>query len=170
MTDSAVGGDLVLSARPATAETFQPYGRLVWGGDRLRLGGERAVLVALDSKEAGPRRVRHLQRYPDARRLVLATGDASLLLVVCGSGDRPAGPAAAFRIPGGAGAVLDAGVWHAGPIAMGDATVLELLEVSGPADRLDRRTVAEVLGVEGLRVLLPDEVGAPGPGLDLRDD
>jgi DNA/RNA-binding domain of Phe-tRNA-synthetase-like protein len=100
----------------------------------------------------------------------MTTGEAPLLLVVCGSGDRPAGPAAAFRIPGGAGAVLDAGVWHAGPIAMADATVLEMLEVAGPADRLDRRTVAEVLGAEGLRVLLPEEIGAPGPGLDLRED
>jgi DNA/RNA-binding domain of Phe-tRNA-synthetase-like protein/ureidoglycolate hydrolase len=170
MADSAVGGDLVLSARPATAETFEPYGRLVWGGERLRLGGRGAVLVALDAREAGPTRVRHLQRYPTARRFVMATGEASLLLVVCGSGETPAGPAAAFRIPGGAGAVLDAGVWHAGPIATGDATVLELLEVFGPADRLDRRTVAETLGAEGLRVMLPEEPGAPGPGLDLREE
>src|SRR5262245_50503825 len=148
MAEPAVGGDLVLSARPATAEALEPYGRLVWGGERVRLGAEASVLVALDPKEAGPRRVRHLQRYPDARRFLMATGEASLLLVVCGAGERPAGPAAAFRIPGGVGVLLDAGVWHAGPIAMADATVLELLEVRGPADRLDRRSVAEVLGAE----------------------
>ena len=81
MSEPTVGGDLVLSARPATAESFTPYGRLVWAGERLRLGGEASVLVALDAKEAGPRRVRHLQRYPDARLipgLVLFRWDAPL--------------------------------------------------------------------------------------------
>jgi DNA/RNA-binding domain of Phe-tRNA-synthetase-like protein/ureidoglycolate hydrolase len=169
MAQPAVGGDLVLAARPATAESWAPYGKLVWPGDRARLESRGAVLVALDARESAPRRVRHVQRYPAARRFLLSTGDASMALVVCGAGERPVGPAAAFRIPGGVGVVIEAGVWHAGPIPLADATILEAIETRGPADRLDRASVAEVLGAEGLRVVMPDEPGAPGPGLDLAD-
>jgi len=170
MSTSAVGGDLVLAARPVTAEAFAAYGRLLGPGDRVRLGDKGSVLLALDAKEAGPRRVRTFQRFPDARRVLLGLSDAAMVLVVCGTGDAPAGPAAAFRILGGNGVVLDAGVWHAGPLPLSDGPVLEALETVGVADRLDRRSVAEVLGAEGLRILLPDEFGAPGPGLDLHDD
>ena len=170
MAEPAVGGDLVVSARPATQEAFAPYGRLLYAGDRAKIGGGARVLVALDPKEAGPRRIRHVQRYPDADRMVIALGDAAILLVVCGSGERPGGPAAAFRIPGGVGVLVNAGVWHAGPVPLSDTTLLELLEVKGAADRLDRRTVADLFGADGLRILMPDEPGAPGPGLDLADD
>ena len=118
MAQTAVGGDLVLSARPATPEGFAPYGRLLFSGGRETLGRGAPVLLALDAREASPRRIRHLHRYPHARRFLLSLGDASLLLVVCGSGERPVGPAAAFRVPGGVGVVLLAGVWHAGPVPM----------------------------------------------------
>jgi len=170
MAQTSVGGDLVLSARPATAEAFAPYGRLLHAGDRLRFGGKAPVVMALDEREAGPRRVRHLQRFPEADRLLVGLGDAALLLVVCAGADAPTGPAAAFRIPGGAGVLLHAGVWHAGPVALGDGLVLEALETSGPVDHLDRATVASAFGAEGLRIMLADEPGAPGPGLDLSDD
>src|SRR5262245_44573715 len=130
MSESALGGDLVLAARPATAESWAPYGKLLWPGDRARLEPKGAVVLALDSREASPRRVRHFQRYPDARRFLLSTGEASLVLVVCGGGERPVGPATAFRVPGGVGVVLDAGIWHAGPIALADATILEAIETT----------------------------------------
>lgn len=169
-TEPVVGGDLVLSARTATAEAFAPYGRLVVDGDRARLSAGGSVLAVLDAKEAGPRRVRHLIRYPEARRLVISTGEASLLFVACGAGERPGGPPAAFLVPPSVGVLLDAGVWHAGPIATSDGTVMELLEASGPADRVDRASAAEAFGVEAIRLLLPDEPGAPGPGLDLADE
>ena len=165
--ETAVGGDLVLSARPVTAEAFAPYGRLLFPGERLRMGAAGKIVLALDPREAGPRRVRHLQRYVDARRFLMSIGEGSLLLVVAGVGDKPVGPAAAFRIAPGVGVLLEAGVWHAGPVAIADATVLEGLEAVGLADRLDRRTVADAFGAEGLRIMMPDEVGAPGPGLDL---
>ena len=155
------------SARPVTAEAFAPYGRLLFPGERLRMGAAGKIVLALDPREAGPRRVRHLQRYVDARRFLMSIGEGSLLLVVAGVGDKPVGPAAAFRIPPGVGVLLEAGVWHAGPVAIADATVLEGLEAGGLADRLDRRTVADAFGAEGLRIMMPDEVGAPGPGLDL---
>jgi DNA/RNA-binding domain of Phe-tRNA-synthetase-like protein/ureidoglycolate hydrolase len=167
MAEPAVGGDLVLAARPVTAEAFAPYGRLLWPGDRAALA--RGVVLALDAREAAPRRVRHLQRYPEARRFLLSTGDASLLVVVCGGGERPVGPATAWRVPGGVGVVIEAGVWHAGPLPLSDAAVLEALEATGAADRLDRASVGDALGAEGLRVVLPDEPGAPSPGLDLSD-
>ena len=170
MPESTVGGDLVLSARPATSEAFAPYGRLLYAGDRLRFGGKAPIVLALDSREAGPRRVKHLQRFPEAKRFLLSVGDAAMLLIVCGGSESPTGPAAAFRIAGGTGVLLNSGVWHAGPVALGDGPVLEALETSGPVDRLDRATVASVLGAEGLRVMLPDEPGAPGPGLDISDD
>src|SRR5437868_15091152 len=113
MAEAAVGGDWVLTARPATPEAVAPYGRLVWNGDRERFGGAAPVLLAMDAREAGPLRVRHLQRYPDARRFLLSLSDASFVVVVAGSGDRPVGPAAALRVTGGVGLVVDAGGWHA---------------------------------------------------------
>lgn len=169
MAEAVAGGDWVLTARPATPEAVAPYGRLLWNGDRERFGVGAPVLLAMDAREAGPLRVRHLQRYPEARRFLLALSDASFVVVVAGSGERPVGPAAALRVAGGVGLVVEAGVWHAGPIPLADATILEALETAGPADRLDRAAVSECLGAESLRVLLPDEPGAPGPGLDLQD-
>jgi hypothetical protein len=169
MAETAVGADWVLAARPATPEAVAPYGRLLLHGDRERFGGAAPVLLAMDAREVGPLRVRHLQRYPDARRFLLAVSDASYIVVVAGAGDRPAGPAAALRVAGGVGLVIDAGVWHAGPIPMADTAILEVLETAGPADRLDRASVAECLGAEGLRIVLPEEPGAPGPGLDLAE-
>jgi len=170
MPEPTVGGDLVLSARPASAEALAPFGRLLHTGDRVRLGGKAPVLLALDARETGPRRVRHLQRFPDAKRLLLSVGDAAMIVVVCGGGDAPVGPAAAFRVAGGTGVVLNAGVWHAGPMPLADGPILEGIETTGPIDRLDRATIASVFGAEGLRVMLHDEPGAPGPGLDLADD
>jgi DNA/RNA-binding domain of Phe-tRNA-synthetase-like protein/ureidoglycolate hydrolase len=174
MTLQSVGGDLVLSARPVTAEAFAPYGRLLASGDRIRLGGRSggsaAVLVALDPKETAPRRVTSLQRFPDARRLVVALSDGAFLLVVAGAGEQPVGPAVAFRVPGGSGVVIGAGVWHAGPVPLVDGPMLEAMEVTGPAEHLDRLTTAAAFGAEGLRLMTPDEFGAPGAGLNLADE
>jgi DNA/RNA-binding domain of Phe-tRNA-synthetase-like protein/ureidoglycolate hydrolase len=169
MAEAAVGGDWVLTARPATPEAVAPYGRLLVNGDRERFGSGAPLLLAMDAREAGPLRVRHVQRYPVARRFLLALSDASFVVVVAGSGERPVGPAAALRVAGGVGLVIEAGVWHAGPIPLSDASILEALETAGPADRLDRAAVSECLGAEGLRIVLPDEPGAPGPGLDLAE-
>jgi DNA/RNA-binding domain of Phe-tRNA-synthetase-like protein len=43
----------------------------------------------------------------------------------------------------------------------------EVLETSGPVDRMDRRALRELVGAEGARVLLPEESGTRPPGLDL---
>jgi ureidoglycolate hydrolase len=164
MGESMVGGDLVLEARPATPEAFHPWGRLLYGGDRARIGKGGRVLVALDRKAKGPRRVDHLQRYPEAARVVLSATDAPLLLVVCGTDDRPGGPPAAFRVPGGAAVQLNPGVWHAGPTPLADTTLVEMLEIRGATDLLDRRPVSDLLPHHGLRIVLPGESGGPGTG------
>jgi len=166
MGESTVGGDLVLEARTATPEAFLASGRLLYGGDRARIGKGGRVLVALDAREKGPRRVCHLQRYPEAARVVLSATPAPFVVVVSGTGDRPGGPPAAFRFPGGVGVLLNAGVWHAGPMPLADTTLLELLEIRGPTDLLDRRPVSDLLGVEGIRVVLPGEESVAGPGID----
>lgn len=171
MSSPALGGDLVLAARPVTPEAFAPYGRTVVAGDRVRLGGRAAsVLVALDPREVGPRRILTLQRFVGARRLLVPLAADGFLLVVAGAGDPPAGPAAAYVVRGGSGVVIDAGVWHAGPYPLTDGTVLEAVEVTGPADHVDRHSVLDAFGVEGLRLMTSDEEGAPGAGLDLGDD
>ncbi|MFO0931149.1 MAG: phenylalanine--tRNA ligase beta subunit-related protein [Planctomycetota bacterium] len=171
MSSPALGGDLVLAARPVTPEAFAPYGRMVAAGDRVKLGNKAAsVLVALDPREVGPRRVLTLQRFVGAKRLLVPLAADGFLLVVAGAGDPPAGPAAAYLVRGGTGVVLDAGVWHAGPYPLTDGTVLEAVEVTGPADHVDRCSVLDAFGAEGLRLMTSDEEGAPGTGLDLADD
>ena len=160
-------GDLALTARPASADTFRPFGRLLGLGDHVLLGEGGGVVTSLGAVRPGPRRFTHLQRYPAARRLVLPLGDTSLLVVVLGRDDRAPGPPAAFRTAPGYGVLLDAGVWHAGPVPLSEGAVCEVLETNGSIDRLDQRPVLDLTGVEGIRVQLPDEPGAPGPGLDL---
>jgi DNA/RNA-binding domain of Phe-tRNA-synthetase-like protein/ureidoglycolate hydrolase len=170
MASPALGGDLVLAARPVTPEAFAPYGSVLAAGGRVRLGGRAAVVVAMDPREAGPRRVTTLQRFVGARRLLVALAEEGFLLVVAGPGDPPAGPASAYRVPRGTGVLLDAGIWHAGPYPLADGPVLEAVEVAGPAEHVDRRTVLDTFGAEGLRLMTPDEDGAPGAGLDLTDE
>jgi ureidoglycolate hydrolase len=93
MSSPALGGDLVLAARPVTPEAFAPYGRMVAAGDRVKLGNKAAsVLVALDPREVGPRRVLTLQRFVGAKRLLVPLAADGFLLVVAGAGDPPAGP------------------------------------------------------------------------------
>src|SRR5262245_1907517 len=167
MAPAATAGDLALSARIAAPETFAPYGRLLGPGDRVGLGAHGGVLLALDRAEPGPRRITHLQRYPEARRVLLPLGPGALLLVVLPPGERPGGPPAAFVVPQGQGVLLKEGVWHAGPVPLEEMPVSEVLETSGPVDRMDRRTLRELVGAEGARVLLPEEPGARPPGFDL---
>jgi DNA/RNA-binding domain of Phe-tRNA-synthetase-like protein/ureidoglycolate hydrolase len=167
MTTVPLSGDIALSARPATPEAFEPYGRLIVAGDRARLGRRGGVLLALEEGRPGPRRVTHLLRFPEARRVVVPLGGAPLLVVVLPSGDQPGGPPEAFQTPAGAGVLINAGVWHADPTPLAEVPLLETVETAGAADRIDRRSVRDLLGADGLRVLLPEEPGAPGAALDL---
>jgi len=160
-------GDLALTAQMATPETFAPYGQLLSVGQRTSLGRRGRVSVAVEACRAGPRRVTHLTRYPEARRVVLPLTETAQWIVLQGSGERPTGQPVAFLIPAGVGVGLDAGIWHAGPVPLLDASLCELLEAIGPTDRLDRRGLPDLADVLAVRVLLPDESGAPITGLDL---
>ena len=106
MQPPAIAGDLTLPARPATPELFAPFGRLLGPGARLKFAPQGGALLALDHAHPGPRRVTHLVRYPEARRILLPLGPGALLLVVLPPGERPGGPPAAFLVPPGCGVML----------------------------------------------------------------
>jgi ureidoglycolate hydrolase len=154
-------GDLLLTARAATPEGFEPFGRLLGPGDRARLGKRGPVEIAVEAGRPGPRRVTHLVRYPAARRAVFPLAGAPMLVLVLPPGERPEGPLAAFRTPPGAGLLIEAGVWHHGPVPLGEQGLLEVLETPGPADRVDRRSLRDLTGSEAARIALPEEPEAP---------
>ena len=167
MRRTVSAGDLALTAQPATSEAFAPFGTLLTSGDRAFLGRRGRVLVALDDRRTGPRRVTHLQRYPEAKRAFLSVSGAAMWVVVLEPGDRPGGRPAAFLVPPGTCAVLNEGVWHAGPVPLEDATICEMLEAIGSADRLDRKSLPDLVDVLGVRVLLSEEPAAASGALDL---
>ncbi len=160
-------GDLALAAQPATAETFAPFGRVLEAGQRAYLGKRGRVLVAMDKRRRAPRRVAHLQRYPEAKRAYLPAGSVASWIVALAPGENPEGQPAAFLVPAGAGVLVNEGVWHAGPVPLEDATVCEMLETIGAADRFDRKSLRELADVEAVRVLLPEDPGTPHNGMDL---
>ena len=167
MRKAVSGGDLALAALPATPETFAPFGKLLQEGGRTMLGRRGRVLVAMDERRPGPRRVTHLQRYPEAKRGFLALGGTPMWLVVQNDDEESAPQPHAFLIPPGACVVIRAGVWHAGPMPLADTTVCEILEAIGTADRFDRMTVQDLTDALAVRVFLPEEHEATGGGIDL---
>ncbi len=167
MRSTVSSGDLALAAQPATRETFKPYGTVLTAGDRTFLGRRGRVLVTYDERQPGPRRVEDLVRYPTARRAVISVGPTPMWVAVLAGGDAPDAQPAAFLVPGGACLVIEAGVWHAGPVPLAEATMCEMFEAVGSADRFDRHSIRELLDAQALRVLLPEDPGAPGDTLDL---
>lgn len=162
-------GDLTLTARPASRESFAPFGALVRRDETTTFGEPGPVLLSMSVRTPGPRRVTYLNCHPDARRVVMALRDVPMWIVLMSRDTEAAAPAAAFLLPADHAMVLDAGVWHAGPWPLSDTTVCELLETRESTDRLDRRGVRDLTGVEGIRVVLPEEPGARVAGLDLGD-
>lgn len=160
-------GDLAIAAQPATRETFRPFGTVLTPGGRTYVGRRGKVLVTQDRRGPAPRRVTHLARYPEAKRIVTAVGGTAMWIVVHPPGEVPDARPAAFLVPGGASLVLDAGVWHAGPVPLAETTLCEMLEAVGPSDRFDRRSVQELAGAQGVRVLLPEDPAAGSGVLDL---
>ena len=161
-------GDLTLTARPATRETFAPFGTLVRRDETTTVGDGGPVLLSMSVQTPGPRRVTHLSCYPDARRVVMALRDVPMWIVVV-SQDTEAAGAMAFSLPADHALVLNAGVWHAGPWPLSDTSVCEMLETSTSVDRLDRRGVHDLTGADGIRIVLPEEPGAQAATLDLVD-
>jgi ureidoglycolate hydrolase len=154
-------GDLALIARPATVQNFEPYGKLLAPGDRLRLGKKGPVNLAVEDGKPGPRRVTHLVRYPVARRVVFPLASVPLLVLVLPPGEHPSGPPVAFQTGAGVGVLIEAGVWHHGPVPVGDVRLVEVVETPGPADRVDRRALRDLVGSEAARIALPEEPDAP---------
>ncbi len=167
MRPTVSAGDLALAAQPATRETFRPFGTVITPGERAYVGRRGKVLVTQDRRRPAPRRIESLGRYPQAKRIVTALGTTPLWLAVHPGGDLPDAQPAAFLVPGGVTVVIDAGVWHAGPVPLAETTILELLEAVGSSDRYDRSSVTELTGAQALRVLLPADPGAEGGALDL---
>jgi DNA/RNA-binding domain of Phe-tRNA-synthetase-like protein len=167
MRRTASSGDLALAAVPATPETFAPYGKLLVEGSRTLLGRRGRVLLAMDERRPGPRRVTHLQRYPEAKRGFLALGATPMWLVVLRDGDPALAEPAAFLIPPGACVIISPGVWHAGPVPLAESPVCEVLEAIGNADRFDRKSLPDLCESLAVRVLLPAEHEQPGGGIDL---
>lgn len=160
-------GDLALAAQPATRETFKPYGTILTPGERTYLGRRGKVLVTQDRRRPAPRRVSHLVRYPEAKRVITCVGATPMWIVVHPATQVPDATPAAFLVPGGVGLVLAEGVWHAGPIPLEEATFCEMLEAVGPSDRFDRRAVHELAGAQAVRVLLPEDPASGSGALDL---
>jgi DNA/RNA-binding domain of Phe-tRNA-synthetase-like protein len=115
----------------------------------------------------GPRRVTQLQRYPHAKRGFLCVGTAAMWVVVLAAGERSGIRPAAFLVPPGSTLVVNEGVWHAGPVPLEDATICEMLEVIGPSDRFDRRSLSDLVDALGVRVLLPEDPSGVEGALDL---
>jgi DNA/RNA-binding domain of Phe-tRNA-synthetase-like protein/ureidoglycolate hydrolase len=160
-------GDLALAAQPATRETFSAFGRVLETGQRAHLGKRGRVLITMEPRRRAPRRVTHLQRYPEAKRAYLPTLPVASWIVALAPGEPADAEPAAFLVPAGSGLVVNEGVWHAGPVPLEDATVCEMLETIGSTDRFDRKSLRELAEIEAVRVLLPEEPGGPATGLDL---
>lgn len=167
MRPTVSSGDVALAAQPVTSENFAPFGQVLAVGARTYLGKRGRLLVTLVERKAGPRRVTHLYRYPEAKRAFLPLGDTPMWIVVLPPGEEPGGPTSVFLLGPGTGVALNEGVWHAGPVPLGDTSLCELLETVGVADRFDRKSLRELVDAEAVRVLLPEEPGAPRRGPDL---
>lgn len=145
----------VVRAEPLTAASFRPFGRVLempseeahargpgwrWWAEIALLpdDGRRWGVGYLDLEPTEPRfdwAERHLRTV----EAVVATS-ADLLVYVGaprgGGGLPPLGDFRVFRVPPGAGVVMDPGVWHGAPLAPGRATsaLVLLLEGTGRDD------------------------------------
>jgi len=160
-------GDLALLARPVTGEEFSAFGHVIEAGSHAWAARKGKTRIAFERLVEGARRVTHLRCFPDAHRSVHAVSSDTLWLVVLRAGERPGGVPSAFAILPGQGVVLDAGVWHAGPYAVQEALLCEVMECPAAAERMDQRSLADLCALRAVSVRLPEEPGAPKPGLVL---
>ena len=159
-------GDLTLTARSPTPQEFEPYGSLL-RRDETRVVGAGKMMLSMRGSAPGPRRVANLTCYPEASRVVVALGGVPLWIVVVSPA--PDAQAAAFVIPPDTAMTLHPGIWHAGPWPLSETTVCELLETPDAIDRMDRQATHDLMGADGIRVVLPEEPLARPQALDLGD-
>ena len=156
-------GDLVLTAEAVTAARLKGMARLLEAGDRATLPWSGSSVVHVERRRSAPRRVTHVQRFPDAERMVFALGEERLWFVVLPPVEDCGAAPTAFQIAPGRMVCFERGVWHAGPFPVGETQVGEILEASRSYDRLDRQTIEHLGGPAALRIALPDEAEAPEP-------
>ncbi|MFL5796816.1 MAG: ureidoglycolate lyase [Actinomycetota bacterium] len=143
---------------PLTPDAFAPYGRVVerperdgdaegagwrwWAETAILAGDGRAWTVGYLDLQPAEARFDWAERHMRSLEAVLAT--AGDLLVYVGPAEHPEEPGRlpalerfrAFRVPAGAGVIMDRGVWHGAPFAANGATpaLVLLLEGTGRHD------------------------------------
>jgi hypothetical protein len=144
--------ELNVSLKTASAEDLRPLVALVGPGEVASLTGRPGVSVQVETGPSQPGRLVGLERYPDARRLVLPVGDGGLGLVLLREtrhGRRLEGWATAR----GQAVLIEPGVWHAPPWPLIQGSLLEAIETSGPADRVDHGALEDLIGMGAAVVL-----------------
>ena len=143
-----------LVAEPLSAEAFAPFGRVLerppndadaagpgwrwWGETALLAGDGRAVgigyLELTPSEPVFDWAERHLR---STETIVPAAGGCLVYVAPPGDGDESERPAApldrfrVFRVPAGTGVVLEPGVWHGAPLALGGPARVFVLLLEG---------------------------------------
>jgi ureidoglycolate lyase len=149
---------VVLQARELSAGAFAPYGRVIeaparsgdatgpgwtWWAETVLLPGDgRPWGVGCLTLEPSELRFDWAERHMRTLEAVVPTGgDAFVYVGPPEHRDEPArlpdlGRFEVFRVPVGAGVVLDRGVWHGAPFAAGGSTAafVLLLEGTGRTD------------------------------------
>ena len=149
---------VTLAAEPLTPDAFAPYGRVVqlpvrspdaegpgwrwWAETALLAGDGRPWGVGYLDLEPVAAQFDWAERHMRTLEGVFAT--AGDLLVYVGPGDHPDEPGRVpplerfrvFRVPAGSGVVMDRGVWHGAPLAIGAPTraLVLILEGTGRHD------------------------------------
>ena len=147
-----------LDAQTLTPGAFAPYGRVIarparerdaagpgweWWAETVLLAGDgRPFGVGYLDLKPGERRFDWAERHMHTQEAIVAT--ASDLLVYVAPADHPEEPGrlppmerfSAFRVPAGAGVVMDRGVWHGAPFTVDrpSSAVVLILEGTGRTD------------------------------------
>ncbi len=165
--DSDAAHSLRLPASPLTEESFAPFGRSLAPGARVELGGESHGLAAVDVWRPGGLTISQLRRFPTTRRIILPMSDATMVFLLLGKKGDEGHPLHAFHTTPGQGVMLEAGVWHAGPVVLEEGAVCEILDARGVADCVDVAPLKTLARVDLVSVDLPGMGGEASVPLDL---
>jgi ureidoglycolate lyase len=137
-------------AEPLTAESFRPFGAVLdrpgepadatgpgwsWWAKAAGLpADERPYAVGYLALESAQPAIDWSECHERAAELIVPL-DGDCAIYVAPRGERPA-DFRAFRVPAGAGVVLDPGVWHGAPLALDGASsaIVLLPEGTGTDD------------------------------------
>ena len=129
-----------LIATDITAETFAPFGQVIWAQTdgkafdhddaqlKLNPGTPRFYIMRLENKGQRFHRITH---HKNCTQCLGALDGLDWLMAVSPAGCQPAEEnLIAFRIPGNCFVKLEAGTWHAGPYFSHQAVSFYNLELS----------------------------------------